>query len=102
MRSLAKATLATVAIAGALALPASAQAATPAPAWAVQSLASPTNFKPSDETGLDRYLVYLTNSGAKAMNGKEIVEGKKQPIAVEKEQPITITDTLPAGLAVAG
>jgi len=81
-----KSTLATVAIVVVLALPASTQAATPAQAWAIQSFASPTNFSPGDESGRDRYLIYITNSGGKPTNGSKI----------------TITDTLPAGLVVDG
>jgi uncharacterized repeat protein (TIGR01451 family) len=55
-----------------------------APAWSIQPLAVPTNFKPGEESGLDTYEVILTNSGGEPTNGN----------------PITITDTLPAGLRV--
>jgi hypothetical protein len=54
------------------------------PAWAVQSIAAPTNFLPGDESGLDRYQVEITNSGGATTN----------------RDPITIVDTLPVGLAV--
>ena len=59
-------------------------AAVPAPAWSIQALAAPTNFKPGEESGLDRYEVFLTNSGGE----------------VTDHSPITITDTLPQGLVV--
>ncbi len=59
-------------------------AATPAPAWSIQSLAAPTNFKPGDESGIAHYQVFITNSGAKTTDQSEI----------------TIIDTLPAGLEV--
>ena len=73
--------LAIVAIlAGALAAP--APAAIPAPAWSIRSLAVPTNFTPGDESGTYRYEVMAVNSGGAATNGN----------------PITLTDTLPAGL----
>jgi hypothetical protein len=77
--------LATLLTLAALIAPA-AMAALPAPAWSIQALAAPTNFKPGDESGLDRYEVLITNSGA----------------AVSDGNPITITDTLPKGLAVKG
>ncbi len=56
----------------------------PAPAWSIQSQAAPTNFAPGDESGIDSYLVFVTNSGGKTTDHSEI----------------TITDTLPAGLGV--
>jgi hypothetical protein len=72
--------------AAALALPASATAATPSPAWSIQSLATPTNFVPGDESGLDSYQIHVTNSGGE----------------VTDQSPVTIVDTLPAGLGVKG
>ena len=60
--------------------------ATPAPAWSIQSLSTPTNFVPGDESGRANYQTYITNSGGK----------------VTDQSPITITDTLPAGLEVSG
>jgi hypothetical protein len=69
----------------ALALPTAASAATSAPAWSIQSLASPTSFVPGDESGTDRYLVYVNNSGSVPTD----------------RSPITITDTLPTGLVAA-
>jgi hypothetical protein len=50
----------------------------------VQALTTPTNFAPGDESGVDAYEVFVTNSGAQ----------------VTDDSPITITDTLPAGLEV--
>ena len=67
-----------------LLLGAQALAVTPKPAWSVQSLAEPTNFEPGEESGLDLYEVFITNSGGALTDGT----------------PITITDTLPAGLEV--
>jgi hypothetical protein len=63
-----------------------ALATPPAPAWSVQALAGPTNFKPGDVSGHDRYEAFFTNSGGK----------------VTDKSPITITDSLPDGLAVKG
>ncbi len=74
--------LSAIVVVAALAAPASAAAA--APAWSIQSLAAPTNFAPGDASGLDRYQVFLTNSGG----------------AVTDQSPITIVDTLPAGIEV--
>jgi hypothetical protein len=70
---------------GALALVAvpTAQAA-PAPVWSVSSLASPTVFAAGEESGLDIYEVFVVNSG----------------VAPTDRSPITITDTLPAGIGV--
>jgi hypothetical protein len=63
---------------------ANANAATPSPAWDIQSISAPTNFLPGEASGEDRYQVFLTNSGGKPTD----------------ESPITITDTLPKGLGV--
>ncbi len=76
--------LVTVAVMGTVAVPAGAAIPSPGPAWAIQSVATPTNFAPGDETGRDHYIAYLTNSGGLATD----------------RSPITITDTLPAGLTV--
>jgi uncharacterized repeat protein (TIGR01451 family) len=65
----------------ALAAPASAGAATLAPAFAIQSLAVPTNFAPGAKAA---YQVFVTNSGGAETDRNEIV----------------IVDTLPAGLEV--
>jgi hypothetical protein len=61
-----------------------ALATPPVPAWSIQALASPTNFKPGDESGVAHYEAFLTNSGG----------------APTDHSPVTITDTLPKGLAV--
>lgn len=75
------------ALAAALALAASAAPALAAgPAWSLHSLATPTNFTPGEESGLDRYEAILANAGGEVSNG----------------DPIVITDTLPAGLGVKG
>jgi hypothetical protein len=79
-----KSILAALALAVALALPSSAAAVTPLPAWSIRSIAAPTNFTPGDESGKAGYKVFLTNSGG----------------APTDRSPITITDTLPAGLVV--
>ena len=73
-----------LALALCLALSANADAATPAPAWDIQSIAAPTAFLPGDESGEDRYQVFLTNSGGRPTD----------------RSPIEITDTLPKGLGV--
>jgi hypothetical protein len=64
--------------------PAALAAPDPAPAWSLQSLASPTNFYPGDESGLDSYQVHVVNNGGETTDGSAI----------------TITDTLPKGLVV--
>jgi hypothetical protein len=64
--------------------PSAGAAAPAAPAWNLQALSAPTHFMPGDTSGLDVYEVFLTNSGALASD----------------RTPITITDTLPAGLGV--
>lgn len=61
-----------------------ALAAPSAPAWGVQALSAPTNFKPGDASGFDRYQTFVTNSGGK----------------VTDKSPIVITDTLPEGVGV--
>ncbi len=72
----------------ALLAPAGAEAAPPpsSPAWDIQALAAPTNFTPGDESGLDRYQAFLTNSGG----------------APTDHSKVTITDTLPPGIGVKG
>jgi hypothetical protein len=65
-------------------MPPSAVATVSSPAWNIQALAGPTNFKPGEESGFDRYEVFVTNSGGKITDGS----------------PITIADTLPVGLGV--
>ncbi len=73
--------LGTAILAGLIGAPAAPAAATPVPAYAIQSLAVPTNFAPDSKAA---YQVFVTNSGAKTTDQSEI----------------TITDTLPAGLEV--
>lgn len=76
--------IAAVALAALIIAAAPASAADPAPAWNVRSLAIPTNFKPGDESIRYFYEVRATNIGGAATDGS----------------PITLTDTLPAGLTV--
>jgi uncharacterized repeat protein (TIGR01451 family) len=61
--------------------PTVAAAAVPAPAWTINSLPVPTNFEPGGEGS---YEVTVVNSGGIPTDGT----------------PLTITDTLPAGLTV--
>ncbi|MGA8364013.1 MAG: hypothetical protein WB709_05785 [Solirubrobacteraceae bacterium] len=63
---------------------ADADAATPVPAWDIQSIAAPTNFLPGEASGEDSYQVFINNSGGAPTNNSTI----------------TITDTLPKGIAV--
>jgi hypothetical protein len=68
-----------------LAVAAAASAATPEPALSVTSLATPTNFKPGGEEGVEyTYDLRIANLGAEATDGT----------------PIMITDTLPEGVSV--
>jgi hypothetical protein len=76
--------LASAILAICLAAPQALAAPAPAPAWEIQALASPTNFEPGEESGLDTYEAFITNSGG----------------ALTDHSEITITDTLPAGLGV--
>ena len=81
-----------------LLVPASAQAAVPAvPGWAIESLATPTNFSARDNATCeqqsaalhplcDSYTVTATNAGSVATDGSDVV----------------LSDTLPAGLTVQG
>lgn len=62
---------------------ASADAA-PAPAWAVTSVAGPTDFAPNDSSGKDIYVVRATNFGGAETDGT----------------PITLTDQLPPGVTL--
>jgi uncharacterized repeat protein (TIGR01451 family) len=65
-------------------LPAAAGAATPAPAWAISTFSSPTNFTPGSNSGTDVYVIQVTNVGSAPTNGS----------------PVTITDILPPGLTL--
>jgi hypothetical protein len=76
--------LGAVSLLGLLLAPGALAAPTPAPAWSIQSLEAPTNFKPGDESGLPSYQVHVVNSGG----------------ATTDHSPITIVDTLPEGLTV--
>ena len=76
-----------VALVGAFALFAvsSADAATPAPAWRIESIANPTAFSASDVEGgehVDKYEILVTNIGGAPID----------------EEGVTVTDTLPAGV----
>lgn len=73
---------------GATLLASSARAAepVPAPAWALDLLANPTNFTPGDFTGEDQYEVLFTNIGGAPTDGS----------------PLTIVDRLPAGVSLVG
>jgi hypothetical protein len=69
-----------------------ARAASATPGWAIQSVAYPTNFSAGDGercretvTQCDGYEIFATNVGSQATEGA-----------------VTITDTLPPGVAVAG
>lgn len=62
---------------------ASASAA-PAPAWRITSIATPTNFTPGNESGLDLYELHVKNEGGGYTDGS----------------PLTLIDHLPAGVTV--
>ncbi len=66
--------------------PARASAFVPNPAWTVSVVAAPTNFAPEDQTGKDHYNVVITNTGDAPTDGSAV----------------TITDALPAKLALDG
>jgi hypothetical protein len=66
------------------ALPGVAQAETTGPQWKIMSVGNPTNFKPGDKSGDDAIMVTAVNVGGSAAAGET--------------SPITISDTLPAGL----
>ena len=76
--------LAACAAAGALAVAPAGASAAPTPAWSVDSLPTPTNFVPGDESGKAGFQAFIVNSGG----------------IVTDQSEITITDTLPAGLGV--
>jgi hypothetical protein len=60
----------------------SAVAQAEGPVWKILSVSTPTNFKAGDSTGDDSFLVTATNVGGGSTDGS----------------PITISDSLPAGL----
>jgi uncharacterized repeat protein (TIGR01451 family) len=66
-------------------IPAGALALADNPAWTVSVVARPTNFVAGDLSGKDYYEVVVTNTGDAPSNGA----------------PVTITDVLPHGLALA-
>jgi uncharacterized repeat protein (TIGR01451 family) len=66
-------------------VPSRASAITENPAWTVNVVAAPTNFAPGDHTGDDYYKVIVTNTGDAPSN----------------DEPVTIADALPPGLALA-
>jgi hypothetical protein len=61
---------------------ASAPAYANGPVWTIGSASSPTNFAPGDETGNDRYVLSVVDSGGGSDTGS----------------PIEVSDTLPSGL----
>src|SRR6185312_15386985 len=69
-----------------LALGVSGAAAMPAyagqPVWTISSASSPTNFQAGDETGDDRYVLIVVNTGGGAAGSS----------------PLEVSDTLPSGL----
>src|SRR5580692_10950147 len=71
-------------------LPARAFATAPSPGWELDSQAAPTNFSPAQNAECvagntcDAYQVTATNAGSRPTDGT----------------PITLSDTLPAGLTV--
>ncbi len=61
---------------------ASAQAETQGPVWRIIAASNPTNFKPGVKPGIDTIVVEAVNVGGASTNGS----------------PVTISDSLPAGL----
>jgi hypothetical protein len=87
--------VALIAVVATLASAGPSQAASPAPAWTLDSFATPTNFSAADNARCSAhtsgenppcaaYTIRATNAGSKQANGSTI----------------TLTDTLPAGLTV--
>jgi hypothetical protein len=70
--------------AGSLLTPAQAHAAQPR--WTVSSDSSPTSFAPGDESGEDKYVLTVVNSGNGTTDGS----------------PMEITDLLPGGVVASG
>lgn len=60
-----------------------AQAVTTGPIWKILSVDAPTNFKPGDKSGAAAIMVTAVNVGGASTDGS----------------PVTITDSLPKGLA---
>ncbi len=71
-------TLLVLVIGGAVATPARAQN----PVWTIASASSPTNFAPGDETGDDKYVLTVVDTGGGSNPGS----------------PIEVSDTLPSGV----
>ena len=71
-------TVLTLTVTGASAAPAYAQS----PVWVVSSSSSPTNFAPGDETGDDKYVLTVVDTGGGSDAGN----------------PIEVSDTLPSGI----
>jgi hypothetical protein len=78
--------LAATALAAALFAAPAPAAVAPAPAWTINSVATPTSFKPNDSVDNQSYEVRFDNIGGAPTDGS----------------PVTITDTLPKGLEVHG
>jgi hypothetical protein len=72
----------TVVIATILALPAASALAAEAPVWKILATPNPTNLTPGDQSGNELIMVTAVNVGGAATDGT----------------PVTIEDTLPAGL----
>jgi hypothetical protein len=97
----------------------SASAETTGPVWKILAVSTPTNFRPGDQTGSDAILVTATNVGgastgctqAEVLADKEYAEkvakgeAEKKPLPCPEGSPVvspvTITDSLPAGLTLA-
>jgi uncharacterized repeat protein (TIGR01451 family) len=71
-------------VGGWLVVVSSALAVAGGPQWTVTAVSAPTNFVPGDESGDDVYKVLVTNTGGVESDGS----------------PVTIVDTLPAGLTL--
>src|ERR1039458_9412141 len=96
----------------------SAVAQAEGPVWKVLSVSTPTNFKAGDSTGDDLFLVTATNVGGAStgctqaqIEAEELRETEEIKLKKESKEgfctrrspvvsPITISDSLPAGLTV--
>jgi hypothetical protein len=80
--------------------------ATDGPEWKVLSVTNPTNLKPGDKSGDDAVIVTATNVGGgsagctSGMRESELGTGQEPvcPRESPADNPVTITDSLPAGL----
>jgi len=87
---------------------ASAEAETAGPVWKVLSVANPTHFKPGDQSGADAIVVTAVNvGGASTGCTAEQIEAEPTPsyspvrpcpLGSRVVPPVTISDSLPAGL----